>query len=98
MTMSGMTRKEAIRLLGVIDAICTMQMGDYGEREHNAMLMAIADMEKQIPKKVLMGKNMMTKTISKCCPRCHRKIERTEALDVWCKYCGQAIDWSEENE
>lgn len=36
-----MTREEAIRLLGVIDTICTMRIDDYGEREHNAMLMAI---------------------------------------------------------
>ena len=43
-----MKREEAIRLLGVIDTICTMRIDDYGEREHNAIQMAIADMEKQI--------------------------------------------------
>lgn len=29
------------------------------------------------------------------CPDCRRSIQQTELLDVYCKYCGQAIDWRE---
>lgn len=88
-----MKREEAIRLLGVIDTICTMQMGDYGEREHNAMLMAIADMEKQIPKKPNEEqKDCVEATIPRC-PNCYSMF-----VEKYCAKCGQALDWSEEND
>ena len=63
--------------------------------------------EKQIPKKVIRQKGeCYAKTtdgkeyheIILVCPNCHRAIKRTEALDVHCKYCGQVLDWSEEDE
>ena len=58
--------------------------------------------EKQVAKKVIRQKGecyAMTKDGKEyheqilLCPNCHRAIKRTEALDVHCKYCGQAIDW-----
>ncbi len=61
--------------------------------------------EKQIAKKVIRQKGeCYAKTtdgkeyheIILVCPNCHRAIKRTEALDVHCKYCGQALKWSEE--
>lgn len=50
-------------------------------------------MEKQVAKKVIswQGKKYL-------CPFCHRAIKRTEALDVHCKYCGQALKWEEEDD
>ena len=62
-------------------------------------------MEKKIPKKVIRQKGeCYAKTtdgkeyheIILVCPNCHRAIKRTEALDVHCKYCGQALKWGEE--
>lgn len=106
--MSGMTREEAIRLLGVIDTICTMQMGDYGEREHKAMLMAIADMEKQIPKKPILEERCRPFACDNWkCPNCETEfpweIEAELKVKEYhnCPYCGQAIvggDWGEEND
>ena len=61
--------------------------------------------EKQVAKKVIRQKGeCYARTtdgkeyheIILVCPNCHRVIKRTEALDVHCKYCGQALDWSEE--
>lgn len=49
--------------------------------------MAIAALEKQIPKKA--NKNIM----GVCCPVCRNLLDGTERF---CLYCGQHIDWSEE--
>ena len=64
-------------------------------------------MEKQVAKKVFRQKGeCYAKTIDGkeyheqilVCPNCHRAIKRTEALDVHCKYCGQALKWGEEDD
>lgn len=99
--MSGMTREEAIKFLksGCLMLGCEYHIKDkcgdsYSIRETKkdiALDMAIEDMKKQIPKKPILWQDKMH-----LCPNCHRDIKRTEALDVWCKYCGQALDWSKE--
>ena len=96
-----MTREEAIRLLGVIDTICTMRIDDYGEREHNAIQMAIADMEKQIPKKLIKkwdytrGNHDFHRWT---CSKCERDIEDISADYEYCPYCGQKLDWGDEDD
>jgi hypothetical protein len=64
-------------------------------------------MEKRVAKKVIRQKGeCYAKTmdgkeyheIILVCPNCHRAIKRTEALDVHCKYCGQALKWGEEDD
>lgn len=54
---------------------------------------ALRALEKQIPKKPINWAN--TKFI---CPSCHRAeyIVQSDALDTYCGFCGQAIDWGEE--
>ena len=93
-----MTREEAIKNIKDIleeatsyeHAVCYVTNCD-----GQALTMAIADMEKQIPKKVLFGKNMMTKEFATYCPNCGRIFKST---NFYCWHCGQALDWSEEDE
>ena len=67
-------------------------LGD-DETINEAIDMATESMEKQVAKKPILwqGKKHL-------CPNCHRDVVQTEALDVHCKYCGQALKWSEEDE
>lgn len=60
-----------------------------------AYAMAISALEKQIPKK---PNKINTK--ANVCPCCNRFIDRHEQkhgnLNIpYCKWCGQAIDWSD---
>lgn len=58
-----------------------------------ALISAIDAMEKQIPKKpILFGSKHIY-----LCPNCHRTeyIKRRDALDTYCGFCGQSIDWEE---
>ena len=61
--------------------------------ECNAIELAISALEKRIPKNPNLWNGEIT-----TCPHCLRKISQTEALDVYCKYCGQLIDWSDRND
>ena len=65
---------------------------------------AISALEKQIPKKPTYvdtrfrnhGKNIADGvSLSKCykCPNCNSHIFRVFDSEVYCKYCGQALDW-----
>lgn len=47
-------------------------------------------LEKQIPKKPI---NWLDKKL--ICPRCNR-ADYIKPLEAYCKFCGQAIDWGEE--
>jgi hypothetical protein len=52
-------------------------------------------LEKQIPKKpVTHGyrEDREVNTISYTCPVCNKHID----IDYYCKHCGKALDWSEE--
>ena len=93
-----MTREDAIKILNPatsFDALLGMDREEGIKVVEEACLLAVADIEKQIPKKVLIGKNMMTKEFAKYCPNCG-----TILCCDWnyCFECGQAIDWSEEND
>ena len=65
--------------------------------DKTALEMAIQALEKQVPKKVL---NLMlnadgktTKVFKGICPCCQCIV-----MNEYCSRCGQALDWSDENE
>lgn len=51
---------------------------------------------KQIPKKVILGYDEQD---SICCPNCKRELMSMDWHDHWkcnyCEVCGQALDWSD---
>ena len=89
-----MTREEAIKVLkGLRFPLCTEPEKEY---VINVIDMAIADMEKQIPKKPLEIVTEDNEFICMICPSCQEIA--VEFDDKYCRRCGQALDWSEEND
>lgn len=89
----GMTNQEAIEEL----KYDCEQMGKaipcdtgWGMAINEAYSMAVAALEKQIPKKPIRDGLY-------ACPNCHKLMLQGafEAKGKCCKECGQAIDWSE---
>ena len=81
-------RREEAKIL-----LCQMYLPSFDEQEKEALTMAIADMEKQIPKKPNEEqKDCVEATIPRC-PNCHSMF-----IEKYCAKCGQAIDWSEEDD
>lgn len=65
------------------------------ESEMMSLIIAIGELEKQIPKKpVIHGyrEGREVNTISYTCPVCNKHIDK----DNYCKHCGNALDWSGE--
>lgn len=58
---------------------------------------AIEALEKQIPKKPLAGIDFMGNEFRICC-KCSAIVKDGEWEAQYCPDCGQAIDWSENNE
>ena len=58
---------------------------------------AIEALEKQIPKKPLAGTDFMGNEFRICC-KCSAIVKDGEWRANYCPDCGQAIDWSENNE
>ena len=58
---------------------------------------AIEALEKQIPKKPLAGIDFMGNEFRICC-KCSAIVQDGEWRANYCPDCGQAIDWSENNE
>lgn len=86
-----MTREEAIRIVRFSNVLM------YNNPElKEALDMAIADMEKQIPKKPLDIVTEDNEFICMICPSCQEIA--VEFDDKYCRRCGQALDWSEEND
>ena len=94
-----MTREEAIKRLEYIRYVGNGEQEYKNCAEAIALDMAIADMEKQIPKKIVKVKIPNT---SFCkagtrykCPSCGEML-----YSDWkfCFECGQALDWSVEND
>lgn len=58
--------------------------------------LACKALEKQIPKKVILGYDEHD---SICCPNCKRELMSMDWYDHWkcnyCEVCGQALDWSD---
>lgn len=68
-----------------------------GERPANKVIaLACKALEKQIPKKVILGYDERD---SICCPNCKGEIAEMDDYDYYkhnyCPDCGQALDWSE---
>ena len=61
-----------------------------------ALDMAIEALEKQIPKKVILGYDEHD---SICCPNCKGELMSMDWYDHWkcnyCEVCGQTLDWSD---
>ena len=96
-----MTREEAINWMKLA---CLPYHNDDARVE--AINMAIADMEKQIPKKILyIEQSYGTPWF---CPECESDQIKVEFFSTdgyepkekvsYCWKCGQALDWSEEND
>lgn len=97
-----MTTEQAIyQLTDLIKDRESFMVGDYDksiyDRDKEALQTAITALEKQMPKKVL---NLMlnadgktTKVFKGICPCCQCIV-----TNEYCSRCGQALDWSDENE
>ena len=59
-----------------------------------ALTMAINALEKQMPKKLI----NTCQYVSGCCPNCKKYISDWLEYDKFmcCPYCGQKLDWSDE--
>lgn len=101
-----MTNQEALKLLNDMEFAEKYQ----GKQEYADMLLLCNKaLEKQVPKKPIDTELFIyasgTRTLSGYCPVCdqpvsifdghqnNKKFRRDE--DVFCSYCGQALDWSE---
>ena len=107
--MSGMTREEAIKQLKFdiamtrFDPITGEQafLGKQSLLTIEAEKMAIADMEKQIPKKPTETNEKEDGSFYRLdfmCPSCNTSVIGQPYKPRHCKHCGQALDWSEEND
>lgn len=93
-----MTREEAIKILR--SKIRTDSFDESFEEimMDCALTMAIADMEKQIPKKPIWIKRSITKfQVCPCCSNAEH-YQMVFKQQKYCVECGQALDWSEEND
>ena len=80
-----MTEQEAIKRLAPI-----VNNEAYTDSFSDACKMAIKALEKQIPKKPIALQHGDYR-----CPSCNRIIRMFEAIN-FCMFCGQAIDWRDE--
>ena len=89
-----MTRQDAIKKIRYrIDTATEIAGKGTDGKAFEDLEMAIADMEKQIPKKLDKVK-IYDKTYF-VCPICKFPLH---SRHKFCHCCGQAIDWSEEND
>ena len=96
-----MTESEAIKVLNMIET--------HGALPTMAKAKSIEALEKQIPKKPQYvdtrfrhhGRKISDgSSLDKCykCPNCNSHIFHVFDSEKCCKYCGQALDWSEDND
>ena len=67
------------------------QLNEDNRRCYDANIMAIAALEKQMPKKVV------AKSKGLCCPNCNEQVFPFDD-EEYCGRCSQALDWSESDE
>lgn len=109
-----MTIEKAIyQLTDLIKDRESFMVGDYDksiyDRDKEALQTAITALEKQVPKKITAVNNPChvkafdSETETVCtfccvnCPVCSKWIV-ANVNHKYCQYCGQALDWSDENE
>lgn len=86
-------------MLKCFDRLCGCY--SYQNREkidmEDALWTAVQALEKQIPKKVILGYDEQD---SVCCPNCKGELMSMDWYDHWkcnyCEVCGQALDWGNE--
>ena len=81
-----MTEQEAIKIINCNRPYEAVMR----KTEKEAFDMAIKSLEKQIPKKQIALQHGDYR-----CPSCNRIIRMFEAIN-FCMFCGQAVDWSDE--
>jgi hypothetical protein len=90
-----MTIEEAVNVLKCI-VIDTEDLSAGVKRtQEKALDFTIKALEKQIPKKVI----ITTSTVR--CSNCNKQLTNKGSLHSgykFCKWCGQAIDWSDSND
>ena len=92
MTMSGMTREEAIKTLQEYDNVAGLLM----TLPHEVCEIAIADMEKQIPKAVINQDEFYDYAE---CPNCKSPArDFLGCLYEYCRECGQRLKVGEEDD
>ena len=86
-------------MLKCFDRLCGNYHYQNGEKidMEDALWTAVQSLEKQIPKKVILGYDEQD---SICCPNCKGELMSMDWYDHWkcnyCEVCGQALDWSDE--
>lgn len=100
--------EEAIKILKRDIELCrfnpltgeTMAMNEENEQSAKAMELAVKALRKVTPERPT---HIATLLVSYTCPNCGNVIdeftefmgERLRVMSDYCKFCGQAIDWSE---
>ena len=86
-----MTENEAIKL---IENDLKLHSKDLSSKYKNGLRMAIQALEKQMPKKLI----NTCQYVSGCCPNCKKYISDWLEYNKFmcCPYCGQKLDWSNE--
>ena len=88
--MSGMTREEAIKN---VTTYVIMECENMPKQVIQALDVMRECTEKQIPKKPL--DDHLIKTGYWGCPICKHMVD---SVSNYCEHCGQALDWSEEED
>ena len=94
-----LTPKEAITVIrNLQDWLYFSSMNGGTKIQREALDIAVNAIEKQIPMKAV-----GTHYAHMRCPSCNHRIpsgggSSSRRRDNWCNYCGQKIDWSENNE
>ena len=74
----------------------SFMVGDYDkdiyDRDKEALVFAVKALEKQIPEK------LTTNGFVFFCPECRGSVWQIKPESRYCFRCGQALDWSGENE
>jgi len=84
-------------------AIKILKGGVGDSKHHKAMRMAIKALKKQIPQKPFKSYlNVQDNDYVYVCPACERFTETPDEMEIdsiqYCGWCGQKLDWSEEDE
>ena len=85
---------EEIRRLELAPEINGCEMTEEWQEQMEIFKVARAALEKQVPKKPIMlgyREGREINTISYTCPICNKHTSK----ENHCKYCGQALDWSD---
>lgn len=86
-----MTHEEAIKNINALNAVCG-QKDLYDAEFESALVLAIDALAKQIPKKIVKGKDLFWEYQ---CPNTNCDTQFTKhASYAFCPGCGQALDWS----